>query len=483
MAYNTQQQQQNKRHDLQPPHNLDAEKAVLGSILKDEQAIHAVIEVFENEAVFYTPKHRIIFKGMISLYERHDPCDITTLSNLLSGQGGLEEIGGRVYLVDLAEYVVSTGNVKYHADIILEKYLLRRLIQTTNEINKSAYELEGSVDELLDSAEKNIFDISEQRLKKGFVSIKELMPSTFDEIENLQSPDSNMVGIKTGFTGLDIMTNGLHKGELVIIAGRPSMGKSALAMNIAEYVAAEQGKGVGVFSLEMSKEQLALRSLCSRAKVSQQRLRAGKLRDEEWSRLTVHGGQLAEAPIFIDDSPSSTSLEIRAKSRRLKSQKDVNLELIIVDYLQMAEGSGRFENRQQEMASISRNLKSLAKELEIPVIACSQLSRQVEQRGGEKRPQLSDLRESGAIEQDADVVMFIYRPEHYLSHLEKTDPKYQEVQGKAEIIIAKQRNGPTGVVNLAFIKEFACFENLAPGYREVPADVDPVDNGDGQSPF
>lgn len=482
MVYNT-RQQQSKRQEYQPPHNLDAEKAVLGSILKDEQAIHTVIEVFDHEAVFYIPKHRMIFRGMLDLYERHEPCDITTLSSLLSDIGSLEEIGGRVYLVDLAEYVVSTANVKHHADIILEKHLLRRLIQTTNEINRSAYELEGSVDELLDSAEKNIFDISEQRLKKGFISIKELMPSTFDEIENLQSPDSDMSGIKTGFTGLDVMTNGMHNGELIIIAGRPSMGKSALAMNIAEYVATEQGKGVGIFSLEMSKEQLALRSLCSRAKVSQQKLRAGKLRDEEWSKLTVHGGQLAEAPIFIDDSPSSSSLEIRAKARRLKSQKDVNLQLIIVDYLQMAVGSGRFENRQQEMASISRNLKALAKELEIPVIACSQLSRQVEQRGGAKRPQLSDLRESGAIEQDADVVMFIYREEHYLSHLEKNDPKYLEVEGLSEIIIAKQRNGPTGVVKLTFIKEFACFENMAPGYREVPSGVDPVDHGDGQSPF
>jgi replicative DNA helicase len=475
MAYRT---QTDKDIDhLQPPQSLDAEQAVLGSILKDTDAINHTIEILDNENVFYAPKHRIIYRAMLDLYEQSEPCDITTVANSLLKDDKLEKIGGRVYLVELAESVVSTVNLASHASIVLEKSTLRRLIQTSNEIAKSCYSLEQPVENLLDLAEQNIFDISESRLRKGFTSIKELIPSTFEEIENLQSPDSTLVGLKSGFDQLDIMTNGLHRGDLVIIAGRPSMGKSALALNMAEHAGVELKRGVGLFSLEMSQEQLALRILCGRARISQQRLRARKLRTEEWQKLSIAGGPLSEAPIFIDDSATLSSLELRAKARRLKAQHDVSL--IIVDYIQMVHGSGRFERREQEIASISRSLKALAKELSIPVIACSQLSRQVEQRGGEKRPQLSDLRESGAIEQDADVVMFIYRPEHYYSHLERNDPKYLEIEGKAEIIVAKQRNGPTGVVHLAFLKEFARFENMAgPGYREVPADVEPVEGGD-----
>ncbi len=474
MAYRA--QTDTRSQELQPPHNLDAEKSILGSILKDEEALHDVIELIDDAEVFYIPKHRLIFNAALELFEKHEPCDITTVASVLADRGTLDQVGGRVYLVDLAEYVATTANAAKYAGIVLEKYLLRRLIQTSNEIVRSAYSVEGTVDELLDVSEQNIFALSERRLRKGFISIKELIPATFEDIENLQSPDSGLVGIPTGFTDLDVMTNGMHRGDLIIVAGRPSMGKSALAINIAEMISVSRGKGVGVFSLEMSREQVALRMLCGRAKISQQKLRARKLRDQDWSSLTVAGGALAEAPIFIDDTPTLSALEIRAKARRLKAQH--NIDLIIVDYLQMAHASGRFENRQQEMATISRSLKSLAKELEIPVVACSQLSRQVEQRGGEKRPQLSDLRESGAIEQDADVVMFIYRPEHYLSHLGRTDPKYQEVEGQAEIIVAKQRNGPTGVVRLAFVKEFARFENLAPGYRDVPPDVEPVDGTD-----
>jgi len=475
MAYRTQTDKEVEH--LQPPQSLDAEQAVLGSILKDALAINQAIEILDNETLFYFPKHQIIYHAMLDLYERSEPCDITTVSNALLKGDKLDKIGGRVYLVDLAETVATTANIAVHASIVLEKAVLRRLIQTSNEIVKSCYSLQQPVEDLLDLAEQNIFDISESRLRKGFTSIKELIPSTFEDIENLQSPDSSLVGIKTGFEQVDVMTNGLHKGDFVIVAGRPSMGKSAFAINIAEHVGVELKKGVGLFSLEMSQDQLALRILCGRAKISQQRLRARKLRTEEWQKLSFAGGPLSEAPIFIDDSATLSSLEIRAKARRLKAQHDV--ALIIVDYIQMVHGSGRFENRQQEMASISRNLKALAKELEVPVVACSQLSRQVEQRGGEKRPQLSDLRESGAIEQDSDVVMFIYRPEHYYSYLEKNDPKYIEVEGKAEIIVAKQRNGPTGVVHLAFLKEFARFENMAgPGHREVPAGIEPAEGGD-----
>lgn len=461
-----------------PPQSLDAEQAVLGAVLKDAEAMNQAVEILDNAHMFYLPKHQIIYRAMLELYERSEPCDITTVANALLKGGQLEKIGGRVYLVELAENVVTTANVAVYANIVLEKSLLRRLIQTSNEIIKSCYTLERSAEDLLDLAEQNIFDISESRLRRGFASIKELIPSTFEAIEDLQSPDSSLVGINTGFTDLDVMTNGLHRGDLVIVAGRPSMGKSAFAVNIAEHVGMNLKKGVGIFSVEMSKEQLALRMLCGKARISQQRLRARKLRSEEWQGLTVAGGSLAEAPIFIDDTPTLSALEIRAKARRLKAQHDI--ALIIVDYIQMVHGSGRFENRQQEIASISRSLKALAKELDIPVIACSQLSRQVEQRGGDKRPQLSDLRESGAIEQDADVVMFIYRPEHYLSHLERNDPKFLEVKGKAEIIIAKQRNGPTGVVHLTFLRDFARFENMdkRERYQEVPPGVEPVEGGD-----
>ncbi|HKK20071.1 MAG TPA: replicative DNA helicase [candidate division Zixibacteria bacterium] len=478
MAYRT---QDNKAADsLQPPQSLDAEQAVLGSILKDQDATSRAVEVLDSPEHFYYPKHQMIYRAILELYEKAEPCDITTIANILSREGTLDKIGGRVYLVELVESIASTANITTHCNIVLEKSVLRRLIQTSNEIIRSCYAHEQPVDDLLDAAESNIFFISESRLRKGFTSIKDLMPSTFEQIENLQTGHSDLVGLKSGFEQIDVLTNGLHRGELVIVAGRPSMGKSALVMNMAEYVAVEHKKGVGVFSIEMSSESLALRLLCSRAKVSQQKLRAGKLRNEEWSRLSSFGGALSEAPIFIDDSPTLTALEMRAKARRLKAQ--YNVELLILDYIQMMHASGRHENRQQEIAAISRSMKILAKELDIPVIACSQLSRMVEQRGGEKRPQLSDLRESGAIEQDADVVMFVYRPEHYLSHLEKTDPKYIEVEGKAEIIVAKQRNGPTGVANLTFVKDFARFENQAAGYRDLPPGVEPVD-GQGITPF
>lgn len=474
MAYRTDQERTPDK--LQPPQALEAEQAVLGAALKDKEALNETIEVIDNPEIFYSPKHQIIYRGILNLYEQSEPCDITTLSDHLMKGGQLEKIGGRVYLVDLVESVVSTANTKNHAYIVLDKFLLRRLIQTSNEIARSCYAMEQPVDDLLDYAEQNVFTISERRLRKGFRSIKDLLPSTYDEIERLQSGDSSLVGIKSGFSDLDILTNGLHKGDLVIVAGRPSMGKTALALNIAEHVAVKLEKPVGVFSVEMSDEQLALRMLCSRAGVSQQRLRAGKLSDQEWSNLATKGGVLHNAPIYIDDSPGLSSLELRAKARRLKAQS--NAELIIVDYIQLVHASGRYENRQQEIATISRGLKSLAKELDVPVVACSQLSRQVEQRGGDKRPQLSDLRESGALEQDADVVMFIYRPEFYLSADERKNPANHDLIGAAEVIVAKQRNGPTGTVHLTFQKELTRFVDQTPSYREVPPDVQAEPEGD-----
>jgi len=475
MAWRTQSDKETS--SLQAPHSLDAEVAVLGSILKDQDALNQTIEIFDSEVVFYYPKHGHIFRAVLSLYERNEPCDITTLSNELLADGRLETIGGRVYLVELAESVATTANIESYARIVQEKYLLRRLIQTSNEIVRSSYDLDQPVDALLDMAESNIFDISEKRLRKGFTHIKDLMPATYEQIENLQTSDSSLSGLATGFTDLDTLTNGMHKGEFIVIAGRPSMGKTSLAMNIAEYVAAgSQKRGVGIFSIEMSEEQLAFRMLCGRAGIPQHKLRSRKLSDQDWQNLSVKGGVLAEAPIFIDDSAALTSLEMRAKARRLKAQHGV--DLIIVDYIQMMTATGRIENRQQEMSVISRNLKALAKEIEVPVIALSQLSRMVEQRGGEKRPQLSDLRESGAIEQDADVVMFVYRPEFYLTSDDRRDPKNAEKIGIAEIIVAKQRNGPTGTVKLTFRGELTRFESLEQRHAELPPGAEAVDGHD-----
>ena len=479
MAYREQRKQASSPDNMTSPHSIDAERSVLGAILKDPEAISIVFEVLDSPDHFYSPKHQIIFSAILKLNEKSEPCDVTTVTNELQISSELVAIGGRVYLVQLLEDVATIANLKYHCDIVLEKSLLRKLINTSTEIVKSCYASELPIDELLNNAEANIFSISQSRLRKGFVPIKELMPNTFTDIENLQSEDSSLVGLKTGFNEIDVMTNGLHSSDLIIVAGRPSMGKSSLVMNMAEHVAVKHGKGVGVFSIEMSKESLVLRMLCGRARISQQKLRSGKLSDKEWEQLSPAGGILAESPIYIDDSPMISPLEMRAKARRLQA-KEKNLGLIIVDYIQMMHSTGKYENRQQEMSSISRSMKILAKELEVPVIVCSQLSRNVESRP-DKRPMLSDLRESGAIEQDADLVMFVYRAEHYMAHVEKTDPKFQQVEGKAEIIIAKQRNGPTGVAHLAFVKEYARFENLAPGYREVPHGVDPVD--DTPSPF
>jgi len=449
MAYRTQNDKEIK--NLQPPQAIEVEQEVLGAILKDSNAINQMIEVLEDESHFYSPKHQIIYRAILNLYNNSEPCDITTVSDKLLKQGTLEKVGGRVYLVELVERVVSSANIVSHANIVLEKSVLRRLIQTSNEIVHSCYSYDKPVDDLLDIAETNIFNISESRLRKGFLPIKGLITDTFEQIMSYQSDESFIDGVMTGFNQIDTMTQGLHNGDLVVIAGRPSMGKSAFAMNVAEYVAITSSKksrkSVGIFSIEMSKEQLTLRLLCGRSGVNMQKLRSRKLSDEDMERLTRIGGVISEARIFIDDSPTLTSLEMRAKARRLKTQEDVGL--IIVDY--------------------------------IPVIAISQLSRMVEQRGGEKRPQLSDLRESGAIEQDADVVIFVYRPEFYLSHMDRNDPKYMEVEGKAELIIAKQRNGPTGVANLSFRKEFARFENLAQQYREIPEDAEPV--GDKDIPF
>jgi len=449
---------------LEPPQSIDAEQAVLGSILKDQEAISSVIEILADAMSFYVAKHQTIFRAVLQLYEKNEPCDITTVGDELVKMGQLDKIGGRSYLIELVDGIATTANVVSYANIVLEKSVLRRLIAASNDITRSCYSLEMDVSDILDSAEQNIFAISESRLQQGFVALSELIPHTFEQIEDYQETRGGLVGLETGYKKIDDMTAGLHNGDFIVVAGRPSMGKTALALNVAEHVSIEKKIPVGVFSIEMSKEQLALRLLCGRARISQHLLRTGRLRDSDWQKLSIAGDPLRDADIYIDDSPTLSTLEMRAKARRLKAQH--NIGLIVIDYIQMINVSGRVENRQQEMALISRSIKGLAKELSIPVMAVSQLSRMVETRGGDKRPQLSDLRESGAIEQDADVVMFVYRPEFYLSHLDKEDPKRMEVEGRAEIIIAKQRNGPTGVAELAFVKDFARFENMASQYLE-----------------
>ncbi|MEE8576955.1 MAG: replicative DNA helicase [candidate division Zixibacteria bacterium] len=455
---------------LQPPQNIDAEIQVLGAIMKDADAIHKVIEGLSDEKYFYSPKHRMIFLAVMELYNKNEPSDITTVANQLERRSMLSGIGGRVYLVDLVEAVVSSSNVVKHADIIIEKWVMRSLISTATQISDDCYQGEAPVDDLVDKAETTIFEIAESRLRQGFAHIGETLGLVTDQIEN---PDAQKKAVKSGFHDIDEKTDGLRNGDFIVIAGRPSMGKTALALNMAESVAIERGVGVGVFSIEMSKEQLVSRMLCGRAGVSQQKLRAQTLSEPEKRSLLMKAHAISKAEIFIDDSPLLTSLEMRAKARRLKANNQ-NIGLIIVDYIQLMHSTGRVENRQQEIATISRGMKALAKELDLPVIAISQLSRQVEQRGGDKRPQLADLRESGAIEQDADVVMFVYRPEFYFSHLDRHDPKFMEVEGKADIIIAKQRNGPTGVVHLSFRKELARFGNLERGRRDLPAGVTEV---------
>lgn len=449
---------------MEPPKSIDAEQQVLGSILKETELINTVIEFLPSEDYYYLPKHRMIYRAILELNNKGEACDVTTVAEELLRQGNLDRIGGRVYLIDLVGGVATTAHLESHAKIVLDRATLRKLITTSTDIVKSCYAMESDVIELLDQAESNIFSISESRLRTGFISLNDLIPKTFEQIEQFQDTKGGLKGINTGYVELDNMTGGLHNGDFVVIAGRPSMGKTALALNMAENIAIKEKIPVGIFSIEMSKEQLALRMLCGKSGINQHLLRTGRLKDSEWQKLTLGADTLANAEIHIDDSGALTALEMRAKARRLKSQHNVGL--IIVDYIQMMTGAARIENRQQEMSMISRAFKSLAKELNIPVIAVSQLSRAVEQRGQDKMPQLSDLRESGALEQDADLVMFVYREAYYMK---PDDARYPEVENLAVIKVAKQRNGPTGNVKMAFIRDYIRFENLAAQYgQEVP---------------
>lgn len=430
-----------------PPQNREAEMSVLGAMLFEESALVRCLEILEP-TYFYDEPHRRIFTAAQTLFEKNQAVDLVTVSEELRRRKQLEEIGGASYLTQLTASVPTAVNVEHYAQIVKEKALLRRLIQAANQILHETYEPESEVDELVDRAEQMIFEIGQHQIEGRFYSLKDIIRTSIETIDQLYQRKEHVTGLATGFKELDIKTAGLQKSDLVIVAGRPSMGKSAFVSCICEHAAIELKKPIAFFSLEMSKEQLVQRMLCSHARVNAQNVRTGYLSHQDWPKLTAAAGKLSEASIFIDDSPSLTALELRAKARRLKGQHDI--ALVVVDYLQMMQGFGRSENRQQEISEISRSLKALARELVIPVIAVSQLSRAVESRTG-NRPQLSDLRESGAIEQDADLVVFLFREEYY-------SPK-EENRNKAEAIIAKQRNGPTGNIELVFLKEWTRFEN------------------------
>jgi replicative DNA helicase len=429
------------------PSNVEAERSILGAILLDNAVCNQAIELLRRDD-FFLDSHRRIFEKMIALTERIMPIDLITMGDELRRAGEFEQIGGLTYLASLIDGVPRTDTIEPYAKLVKSKSMLRKLITASNQIIALAFEEEDEAEMIVDKAEQMIFQIAEDRARVGFQYVGDVAHRRLEQIEQMAGRPEMITGVPTGFTDFDRMTSGLQRQELIVIAARPSMGKTALALNMAQY-ASKNANVVGVFSLEMSAEQLVSRLLCSEARVDAHRLRTGYLNREEWARLADGLRRLCETKVFIDDTPGVGVLEMRAKSRRLKAEH--GLDLLIVDYLQLMAGRGRIESRQQEVSQISRDLKILAKELDVPVIALSQLSRAPEQRS-EHKPQLSDLRESGAIEQDSDVVCFIYREELY----NPTD----ENQGKAELIVGKQRNGPTGTIELAFLKEFTRFENM-----------------------
>jgi replicative DNA helicase len=432
-----------------PPQNLEAERSTLGSMLLDRDAIGRVFEILHDEA-FYQDSHRRIFRAILDLYDRNEPVDYITLTDLLTRWGDLEAVGGAAYLTRLTDAVPTAAHAEHYARIVKEKYILRNLIRTSTEVISRCYAAEEDADHLLDEAEKNIFDLAQNRQRGSVLKIKDVIHDAMELVENLSKRETHITGVPTGYPDLDELTSGFQPGELVILAARPSMGKTALCLNLASTAAIEAKVPVGIFSLEMSAESLVTRMLCAEARVRLQAVRAGRLGEGDLGHLSMAAGRLFDASVFIDDSPSLNILELRSKARRLKAEHQIGL--VIVDYIQMMSSVGRQDNRQQEIASISRSLKALAKELHAPVLVLSQLSRAPEARG-DRRPQLSDLRESGAIEQDADVVLFIYREAYY--EKDKKDDK------TAELIVAKQRNGPTGTVKLIFNQEYTRFDSLS----------------------
>ncbi len=432
-----------------PPHDIEAEQAILGSMLTDRDSVISAIEVLKPEA-FYREDNRAIYSAILGLYSQSEPIDIITVKSKLVEDGNFERVGGLEYLASLPERVPTTANVEKYIKIVDEKSMLRNLINTSNELISLGYDETEEVDKIMDLAEKKIFDLAQKKNTKGYTSIKDVLVESFAKLEELYNQKGRISGISTGFTDLDLKTSGLHNSDLLIVAARPAMGKSAFAINIATNVAVQSGKGVAIFNLEMSKDQVGNRILCSEAMVDSNKIRTGQVEDEDWVKLASTLGRLSEAPIYIDDTAGISIMEIRAKCRKLKLEKDIGL--VVIDYLQLIQGSGgKNASREQEISEISRSLKILAKELDIPVIALSQLSRSVEKRE-DKRPMLSDLRESGAIEQDADIVIFLYRDDYYNEDSEK--------KNVAEVILAKHRGGSTGTVDLAWLPSYTKFANL-----------------------
>ena len=434
-----------------PPQSIEAEESLLSGILIDNDTLLDVVDIISPED-FYRSAHQKIFSGIVELFSKNEPVDLVTLTNALKERGNLEEIGGATYLATLVDTVPLAVNAKHYAKIVHDKASLRRLIERANEIAKKCFEDRGNVDEIIDFAESSIFEISKNKHKQSFYRISEIIDGNIETLEERQGNKALVTGVPTGFTRLDNLISGLQQSELIILAARPSMGKTALALNIARNAAVDANVPVAVFSLEMSKEQLSMRLLCSEARIDSSRLRGGFFSMEDWRKLTDAAGVLSDTSIFIDDTPDISAMEIRAKARRLKMEKDIGL--VIIDYLQLMKGRMSAERRDLEISEISRSLKALAKELNIPVMALSQLNRMLEQRN-DKQPRLSDLRESGALEQDADVVAFIYRDEIYNS--DDNNPK----KGTADILIRKNRNGPTGEATLTFLDSYTRFENIA----------------------
>lgn len=442
--------------DVKPPAAPEIEASVLGAMLIEKEAVPKALELLTPSS-FYLKAHRLIFEAMVSLFESSEPIDTVTLYEELKKREQIEDVGGAVYLSKLSQNISSAANIEFHAKIILEKEILRGLISSSHEIARAAYSGTDDAFEILDRAERKIFEITESHLKTSFKSMDRAVREALEYIEAIHSSSTQKFSVPTGFYELDEMLGGLQKSDLVIIAARPSMGKTALALSLARNAAIDHQVPIGIFSLEMSTMQLIIRLLCAEGRLNAHLVRTGKLPQEEGRKLSKNVHKLINAPIYIDDTPSQTVLEIRAKARRLKSEK--NIGLIIIDYLQLMQGPSNAESREREISHISRSLKALAKELNIPVLALSQLNRSVETRT-DKRPLLSDLRESGSIEQDADVVIFLNRPEQ--NGIKNFDDENKTpTEGIAEVIIGKQRNGPTGEVRLAFIKEYARFENLA----------------------
>ena len=439
-----------------PPHDIEAEQAVIGSMLTDKDAVISAVEEIKPDD-FYREDNKAIYESIINLYNTGKPIDIITVKAELTANGKLDSVGGLEYLASLPEKVPTTANVEQYIQIVEEKSMLRNLIKTSNEIINLGYSEEEDFDVLLDMTEKKVFDLLQSRNQKGYIAIKDVLVETFAEIERLYNKKQVVTGIPTGFVELDYKTAGLHNSDLILIAARPAMGKSAFAINIAANAAIKAKVPVAIFNLEMSKEQVANRILCSEAMVDSQKVRTGKIEESDWEKLATALGPISEAPIYIDDTPGISIAEIRAKSRKLKLEK--NIGLIVIDYLQLvANNNKKNSSREQEISEISRSLKILAKELNIPVVALSQLSRAPEQRKEDHRPMLSDLRESGAIEQDADIVMFLYRDDYYNENSEE--------KNIAEVIIAKHRGGSTGMIKLAWLGDYTKFANLERRYEQ-----------------